>query len=216
MNQMAIAVSDAPIMQSALLLVYPESGLATLYLWPVTAVISPGVDQKAKLMQAVGLYPSARKIRLDEMIKIKINDEMLSVSVDPGKPVLWVLREEAQLTGTKYGCGIGQCGACTILLDGKAVRSCVTPIASAEGKSIQTIESLDDELARDLKETWVKEAVPQCGYCQTGQIVSAYALLRGSEPVDTSTVANQMTNICRCGTYKRIHKAVADVASRQS
>ena len=149
------------------------------------------------------------------MGKLKINGEETTVSVDPGKPLLWVLREDAKLTGTKYGCGIGQCGACTVLIDGQAVRSCVTPNAVAEGKSIQTIENLDDDLAKDLKETWIREAVAQCGYCQTGQIVSAYALLKGPGPVNAETVATQMTNICRCGTYKRIHRAVTDVASRQ-
>ena len=91
----------------------------------------------------------------------------------------------------------------------------MTPNAVAEGKSIQTIENLDDDLAKDLKETWIREAVAQCGYCQTGQIVSAYALLKGPGPVNAETVATQMTNICRCGTYKRIHRAVTDVASRQ-
>ena len=148
------------------------------------------------------------------MTNIRVNGESLTIAADPEKPVLWVLREDAKLTGTKYGCGIGKCGACTVLLDGRAVRSCVTPLGLAEGKSIQTIESLDDKLATDLKETWVKEAVPQCGYCQTGQIVSAYALLKGPEPIDANDIATQMTNICRCGTYTRIHKAVRDVAAR--
>ena len=148
------------------------------------------------------------------MTNIKVDGESLTVAADPEKPILWVLREDAKLTGTKYGCGIGKCGACTVLLDGRAIRSCVTPLRLDEGKSIQTIEHLDDELAQDLKATWVNEAVPQCGYCQTGQIVSAYALLKGPEPVDVNSVANQMTNICRCGTYTRIHKAITDVATR--
>ena len=123
-------------------------------------------------------------------------------------PLLWALRNEIGLTGTKYGCGIAQCGACTVLVDGKPVRSCVLPVSGAEGKTITTIEGLATEgRPHPVQEAWVAEDVPQCGYCQSGQILSAVALLK-QKPQPTDADINTITNICRCGTYVRVRRAI--------
>ncbi|MCE7996622.1 MAG: (2Fe-2S)-binding protein [Roseivirga sp.] len=144
------------------------------------------------------------------MTTLLINNRQYSVDDEPDTPLLWVLRDRLKLTGTKYGCGIAQCGACTVHLDGVAVRSCSIPISSITTQSITTIEGLgsSDEL-HPLQEAWVAEDVPQCGYCQTGQIMTAAALLQKKKrPNDREIKAAMQGNICRCGTYSRIQKAI--------
>ena len=137
------------------------------------------------------------------MAKLTLNGKAISLDVDPSMPLLYAIRDIAELTGTKFGCGLGLCGACTIHLDGNAIRSCVTPISAAEGKSITTIEGLATEKAlHPLQEAWVANKVPQCGYCQSGQIMSAAALLeRNAAPSDEEVETAMQGNICRCGTY---------------
>ncbi|WP_379551494.1 (2Fe-2S)-binding protein [Qipengyuania sp. DGS5-3] len=152
------------------------------------------------------------------MAEFVLNGEQVKLEVDPAMPILWVVREQAGLTGTKFGCGIAQCGACTVHLDGQPVRSCSTPIAEAEGKTITTIEGVagpDGELTA-VQQAWVSEQVPQCGYCQSGQIMSATALLRDNpQPSDEQIDAAMSGNICRCGTYTRIRKAIKVAAGMQ-
>ena len=147
------------------------------------------------------------------MIKLTINGAEHRLDVDPEMPLLWALRDHAGLTGTKYGCGIAQCGACTVHLDGKAVRSCVTPVAVTEGKSVTTIEGLDSDIGRAVQAAWVKLDVVQCGYCQSGQIMSAVDLLNNNPvPTDSDITAAMSGNICRCGTYVRIRAAIRAAA----
>jgi len=130
-------------------------------------------------------------------------------------PLLWVIRDIIGLTGTKFGCGMSLCGACTIHVDGEAVRACVTPASSAVGKQITTIEGVSDDISRHLQQAWLEENVPQCGYCQTGQIMSATALLRkNTSPTDSDIDKAMLGNICRCGTYQRIRKAIHLAATR--
>ena len=131
------------------------------------------------------------------------------VDVDPDTPLLWVIREELGLTGTKYGCGIAACGACTVLVDGYATRSCVTPASSAEGTEIRTIETVEDtDVGRRVVEAWVENQVPQCGYCQSGQVLAATALLSETPNPTDEDVEAAMSNLCRCGTYNKIRDAV--------
>jgi isoquinoline 1-oxidoreductase subunit alpha len=142
---------------------------------------------------------------------LNINGRNLNVTADPETPLLWVLRDELTMTGTKYGCGIAQCGACTVHLDGQAVRSCQTPVGSVGAGKITTIEGLGG--AHPLQEAWVKHDVPQCGYCQSGQLMSAAALLASKpKPTDEDIDAAMSGNICRCGTYQRIRAAIKDAA----
>ena len=142
---------------------------------------------------------------------LNINGKSVSVTAAPDTPLLWVLRDELELTGTKYGCGIAQCGACTVHADGQAIRSCQTPIAAVGSAKITTIEGLGG--AHPLQAAWVKLDVPQCGYCQSGQIMSAAALLaRTPKPSDADIDAAMSGNICRCGTYQRIRAAIKDAA----
>jgi isoquinoline 1-oxidoreductase alpha subunit len=142
------------------------------------------------------------------MISLNVNGRQHQVNVSPDTPLLWVLRETIGLTGTKFGCGISVCGACTVHLDGKAIRSCVTPVSSAVGKKLMTIEGLSPDGSHPLQKAWIAEQVPQCGYCQSGQIMAAAALLaEHSKPSDEDIDAG-MTNICRCGTYQRIRRAI--------
>ncbi len=142
-------------------------------------------------------------------IRLNLNGAMREVSVEPEKPLLWVLREDLQLTGTKFGCGLAQCGACTVHLDGEAVRSCVTPVSRAVGKKVVTIEGLAAERGTALQDAWVAVQVPQCGYCQTGQIMAAAVLLANNpHPSDADVDRVMAGNICRCGTYDRIRKAI--------
>jgi len=152
------------------------------------------------------------------MIEINVNGARHTVDAAPDTPLLWVIRENLGLTGTKYGCGIAQCGACTVHLNGRPVRSCVTPLTAAAGADITTIEGLarDGEL-HPIQQAWIDHQVPQCGYCQSGQIMSAVALLVGNPTPDDMAINAAMSgNICRCGMYGRIRKAIKSVAGVQS
>jgi isoquinoline 1-oxidoreductase alpha subunit len=146
-------------------------------------------------------------------ITLKINNKNYTVDVDPKMPLLWAIRDLAGLTGTKYGCGMAQCGACTVHLEGNAVRSCSIPVSAVSGKNITTIEGLSDDNSNPVQQAWIAEQVPQCGYCQSGQIMSATALLKKNpNPSDKDIDAAMQGNICRCGTYPRIRKAVKTAA----
>ncbi|MCR9194471.1 MAG: (2Fe-2S)-binding protein [Hyphomonas sp.] len=147
--------------------------------------------------------------------KLIVNGNERSVDVDPSMPLLWVLREQLKLNGTKFGCGIAQCGACTVHLDGMPVRSCSTPVAAADGAEITTIEGVgnDDGTRHAVQAAWIEHQVPQCGYCQSGQIMSAVALLRDNpDPTDEDIDAAMSGNICRCGAYGRIRAAIKTAA----
>ena len=148
------------------------------------------------------------------MTEVNINGVVRKLDADPDMPLLWAIREEAGLTGTKFGCGIAQCGACTVHLDGVAVRSCITPLGAAAGRAVTTIEGLaTDDWLHPLQQAWIDEQVPQCGYCQSGQIMSAAALLaRKPAPTDDDIDTAMRGNICRCGTYGRIRKAIKRAA----
>lgn len=138
-----------------------------------------------------------------------VNGHRHVVDADPDMPLLWAIRDYLNLTGTKFGCGMALCGACTVHLDGRPVRSCSTPIAAAAGKSITTIEGLSSDVGRRLQAAWIAEEVPQCGYCQSGQLMSAAALLaKNPKPTDADIDAAMSGNICRCGTYQRIRAAI--------
>ena len=143
------------------------------------------------------------------MITLKVNGQAMNVGVDPSTPLLWVLRDTLSLTGTKYGCGMAQCGACTVHLNGEAIRSCVKRVADAVGKEITTIEGLSPDLNHPLQKAWIEIDAPQCGYCQSGQIMSAAVLLaENSQPTDADIDDAMTGNICRCGTYQRIREAI--------
>jgi isoquinoline 1-oxidoreductase subunit alpha len=143
------------------------------------------------------------------LIVLKVNRKDFMVDVSPDTPLLWVIRETLGLTGTKFGCGMAQCGACTIHLEGEAVRSCVTPVSRAAGREVTTIEGLSTDLGHPLQQAWIAEDVPQCGYCQSGQIMAAAVLLRENASPDDAEIDDAMTgNICRCGTYQRIRRAI--------
>ena len=143
------------------------------------------------------------------MINLKVNGKAYQVDVDPATPILWVIRDHIGLTGTKFGCGVAQCGACTVHLNGNGIRSCVTPVSGAEGKELVTIEGLDPKLSKPLQQAWIQEDVPQCGYCQSGQIMAAAILIRDKVNPTDGDIDKAMTgNICRCGTYQRIRKAI--------
>ncbi len=149
------------------------------------------------------------------MIRLTVNGKTRELDVDPQMPLLWALRDVVGLTGTKFGCGQAQCGACTVHLDGKAVRSCVTLVESAVGKKVTTIEGLSPNGEHPLQQAWKEHDVPQCGYCQSGQIMNAAALLaRNSKPSDEEIDAAMAGNICRCGTYVRIRAAIKQAAGR--
>lgn len=147
------------------------------------------------------------------MISLEINGKQHSVDVEPDVPLLWVIREHLKLTGTKFGCGIGLCGSCTVHVDGKAERSCQIPMADARGKKITTIEGLPED--HPVKLAWIKEQVPQCGYCQSGQIMQAAALLAADKnPSDEKIVNTMEGNLCRCGTYPYIKLAIKSAAGK--
>ena len=151
------------------------------------------------------------------MITLKVNGKQLQADVDPNTPLLWVLRDSLGLTGTKYGCGMAQCGACTVILDGEAIRSCVKKVADATGKEITTIEGLSNDLSHPLQKAWIEIDVPQCGYCQSGQIMSAAVLLKEKpKPTDQDIDEAMSGNICRCGTYSRIRQAIHRAAELKS
>ncbi len=145
------------------------------------------------------------------MIALTINGKRYTVDAEPDVPLLWVIREHLKLTGTKFGCGIGMCGACTVHLNGKAVRSCITPVGDARGKKITTIEGLPAD--HPVKVAWIREQVPQCGYCQSGQIMQAASLLaEDRNPSDEKIVSAMEGNLCRCGTYPYIKSAIKAAA----
>jgi len=144
---------------------------------------------------------------------LSVNGKSVHVNADPGTPLLWVLREHLGLTGTKYGCGKAFCGACTVHIDGYAVRSCSFPVEAAPGRRITTIEGLSTDRSHPVQQAWIREQVPQCGYCQSGMIMAVSALIAAKRrPTDTD-IDSAITNICRCGTYERIRKAVHTAAS---
>jgi isoquinoline 1-oxidoreductase alpha subunit len=147
-------------------------------------------------------------------MKFSLNGKAVEVDVDPDTPLLWVIRDEVQLTGTKFGCGMGLCGACTVHLNGNAIRSCITPISSVLDQAITTIEGLGSEQElHPLQKSWVEHNVPQCGYCQSGQLMSAAALLSANPSPSDEDIDNAMSgNICRCGTYPRIKSAIKSAA----
>jgi isoquinoline 1-oxidoreductase alpha subunit len=149
------------------------------------------------------------------MITLSINGKTRSVDVSPGTPLLWVLRDSLHMTGTKFGCGIAQCGACAVHLDGQTVRSCITPVSEAAGKKITTIEGVSATAAgKAIQTAWIKNDVPQCGYCQSGQIMSATALLaKNRAPSDADIDEAMSGNVCRCGTYNQIRAAIKDAAA---
>jgi isoquinoline 1-oxidoreductase subunit alpha len=148
-------------------------------------------------------------------VSLVVNGVAHTVDLEPETPLLWVIRDTLKLTGTKFGCGIAQCGACTVLIEGRATRSCSIPLSEVAGKTITTIEGLSTDGTHPVQLAWIEFDVPQCGYCQSGQIMAAVALLNKSpQPTDAEIDAN-MTNICRCGTYPRIRKAVHRAAEMQ-
>lgn len=148
---------------------------------------------------------------------LTVNGQRHEVTVPPDTPLLWVLRDELGLTGTKYGCGIATCGACTVHADGRPTRSCVTPLAAVAGAEVTTIEGLSEEGDHPLQEAWREENVPQCGYCQTGQIMSAATLLASDDDPDDEAIDRALRgNLCRCGTYLRIRRAVKRAAEMQA
>lgn len=143
------------------------------------------------------------------IINLKINSKDYSIDVDPQMPLLWAIRDFVGLKGTKYGCGIAQCGACTVHLNGQPVRSCSLPVAAVANKNITTIEGLSDDNSHPVQKAWIEEQVPQCGYCQSGQIMAAAALLsKNTSPNDADIDAAMQGHICRCGTYPRIKRAI--------
>jgi len=153
------------------------------------------------------------------VISFTLNGKPVNVDDDPSTPLLWVLRDSLGLTGTKFGCGMALCGACTVHLDGKAIRSCVSPLARVAGKRVTTIEGLSANLSHPLQRAWIEVDVPQCGYCQSGQIMSAAVLLaQNAKPTDKDIDEAMSGNICRCGTYTRIRKAIhraAEIAAEK-
>ncbi|MDH4108612.1 MAG: (2Fe-2S)-binding protein [Gammaproteobacteria bacterium] len=151
------------------------------------------------------------------MVTLTVNGSERDVDADGDMPLLWALRDELGLTGTKYGCGVGACGACTVHVDGQPTRACLTPLAAAAGRSVITIEGLGADGLTVLQQAWIDENVPQCGYCQAGQLMSAAALLaRSPDPSDADIDAAMAGNLCRCGTYPRIRKAIRTAAGRMN
>lgn len=152
-----------------------------------------------------------------QTIQFELNGQPHKLEIEPDTPMLWVLRDALNMTGTKFGCGVGLCGACTVHLDGVALRSCSLPVSAVEGKKITTIEGISDNGDHPLQRAWVAENVPQCGYCQSGQIMSAAALLaNNAAPKDQDIDKAMSGNICRCGTYPRIRKAIKRAAAEVS
>jgi isoquinoline 1-oxidoreductase alpha subunit len=149
------------------------------------------------------------------MISLNVNGKQLQADVDADTPILWVLRDTLGMTGTKFGCGMALCGACTVHLDGAPIRSCLTPVSAAEGRKITTIESMSaTRVGKAVQAAWIKHDVPQCGYCQSGQIMSAVALLASKpKPSDQDIDAAMSGNVCRCGTYNQIRAAIKDAAA---
>lgn len=150
-------------------------------------------------------------------MELNINGNNLQVDVEGGMPLLWVLRDELHMTGTKYGCGVSACGACSVLIDGEAVRSCTLPVSAAEGKTITTIEGIAEggQLSA-VQQAWIEEQAPQCGYCQSGMIIAAEALLAQNPDPSDADIDTAVTNICRCGTYERVRKAIKRAAKSRA
>jgi isoquinoline 1-oxidoreductase alpha subunit len=146
------------------------------------------------------------------MISLKVNGTAQELEVEADTPLLWVLREQLAMTGTKFGCGVAACGACTVHVDGQAVRACLFPVSLASGKSVTTIEGLSADRSHALQKAWIAEQVPQCGYCQSGMIMAAAALLREHPDPTDAQIDAAMTNICRCGTYARVRRAIRRAA----
>jgi isoquinoline 1-oxidoreductase alpha subunit len=150
------------------------------------------------------------------MLKFNVNGRVHEVDVEPDMPLLWVLRDHLALNGTKYGCGVSLCGACTVHLDGEPVRSCALPAAAAAGKSIVTIEGLSAHGMHRVQQAWIEHEVPQCGYCQTGMIMAAVSLLEKKPRPTDAEIDGALTNLCRCGTYARVRKAIHAAAAMMS
>jgi len=147
-------------------------------------------------------------------MELQINGKKVQVEVEPGMPLLWVLRDELNMTGTKFGCGVSSCGACTVHIDGVATRTCTLPVASAQGKSITTIEGIaQGETLSAVQQAWIEHQVPQCGYCQSGMIMAAEALLKENPNPTDEDINASITNVCRCGTYQRIREAIHTAAA---
>jgi len=146
-------------------------------------------------------------------VELQINGRLVQAEADPGMPLLWLLRDVLNMTGTKFGCGVAACGACTVRVDGQAVRSCVVPVSAVEGKRIQTIEALGTpDKPHALQLAWIAEQVPQCGYCQSGMLMAAAALLKSHPKPTDAQIEEAMTNLCRCGTYPRVRRAIRRAA----
>ncbi len=175
---------------------------------------SPNAVSRASLIQAAGIAGPLRGTRKELiMVKITVNGVTHQLDVEDDTPLLWVLREEVGLTGTKFGCGIAQCGACTVHVNGEAVRSCSVPIRSVDGAQITTIEGLSANSAHPVQQAWLTEQVPQCGYCQSGQIMATVAFLKKTPNPSDADIDATLTNICRCGTYERLRRAVHRAAA---
>jgi isoquinoline 1-oxidoreductase subunit alpha len=148
------------------------------------------------------------------MARLTVNGQTHTIEVEPDTPLLWALRENVGLTGTKYGCGIAQCGACTVHIDGEAVRSCSLPVSAAEGKQITTIEGLaQNGVLHKVQKAWIDHEVPQCGYCQTGMIMAVAALLKQKPKPTDADINSEITNICRCGTFQQVREAIHAAAN---
>ncbi len=148
------------------------------------------------------------------MVVFELNGKQFSFEGDETTPLLWVIREHAKLSGTKYGCGVGACGACTVHLEGEAVRSCVIPVINAAGKKVVTIEGLSEDRSHPVQQAWIEEDVPQCGYCQSGMIMSATALLMHHPDPTDEQIDEGVTNLCRCATYHRVRRAIHAAAKK--
>lgn len=152
----------------------------------------------------------------DWMFTLSVNNKSHDLDIEADTPLLWVIRDELKLTGTKFGCGVGACGACTVHLNGTAVRSCQVPVSAAAGANIMTIEGLSPGTLSEVQQAWIQHQVPQCGYCQSGMILAVSALLASNPSPSEEELAAAVTNICRCGTYVRIRAAVQDLISRRA
>lgn len=150
------------------------------------------------------------------MIELQINGQTRQLDIEPEMPLLWALRNELGLTGTKFGCGIAACGACTVHVNGQAVRSCVTPVSAVQNTSIRTIEDLSLNGLTPVQQAWIEHQIPQCGYCQSGMIMAVSALLETNPNPDEQAIASSISNVCRCGTYPRISKAIAGLVANRA
>lgn len=151
-----------------------------------------------------------------DTFELTVNGEVHTVDADPSMPLLWVLRDRLGLTGSKFGCGIGVCGACTVRMDGSVTRSCVFPVSACVGRDIQTIEGVSENIDHPVQRAWIEEQVPQCGYCQSGMIMAALALLEHTTVPTDAEIDAAITNLCRCGTYPRVRRAIHRAARLMS